>query len=985
MLMTGLVYTLVGIKNRLIHTFFSTAYVSGLGITVLIVYIMDVPVNNALQGGYVAAVVLSGCVLGAASIFFKELTEGLGCALGGFCVSMWLLCLTPGGLLKPVPSKAIFIACFTLVAFGFYFSRYTRDWALISSISFAGATVVVMGIDCFSRAGLKEFWAYIWDLNGNLFPLGAETYPVTKSIRVETAAIIIVFLAGIISQIKLWRIVREKREKRAVERAEDRRNLEQEEADVGRQIEHTTARERREWERIYGDGEAGDSTLTDNGSEKRLRQSYNGSSKPRSEGEVYEMTGMSDSDRGQRLSDPMEKDHEGRVVVRVAADDVPDVSAQTDDTLYEKRNTARSSTYRSIRISTEKERQPSAKPALEVPEVVPLPFIVPTTQNDNARSGDDRSSVATFAADDDQDQADVPRRSNSLAGRLSWGSSKLLRSLSQRSARTRQTSNPEAGESSEDLVVPPHGRKDDESSIAATLDEQSPLGSDREPILGIEQSQGSKPDPENSDNKLNKEQRSQPHTTKTSSAITRQNTPNQVSETGEDQFAAETADGVEEFHHGQPAKTKSLASVSSTPASLTKDRLPVSLSKVALSYRTNEWAKHLSYADAPDPEELNIELPIPAKRMSTKERPAPVNVEELQQGADEGVPGPAIARSDSRLSNPPLQLEISKRQSRQMVAVSNASSPDIDRSFSPPLQPMNPNVVRSSSSGAIRRASSTFEPIAEEHDGVYYPTGIRGEQENNGQIPSSPTFSTGPPLGLRPSVTGLVSYSSPQTLLGQREMFLRSRSSGYLLGNLPEETHAAAPYSGSDTGSIHSYPTYAAGLAVDPDDIPLSQRKELMRRSSLLSLQENLPLHRSSSGMDLAAGKRPFGSQQPKRVSTLPNPAIREAQLANFRNSVAADLRSGSPVITPPSRATPFASNTNHPTGGRETEVRRNIELQRHRMMGQKDAEAQQKEVDRQQREWTDRAFEERMRSGELLDAHREAMRKLQKGARAID
>src|SRR5699024_11192708 len=145
-----------------------------------------------------------------ASMFFKELTEGLGCALGGLCVSMWLLCLVPGGLLQSVPSKAIFIAVFTLVGFGVDFSRWTRDWALIGMVSFAVVTVTVLGIDCYSRAGLKEFWVYIWQINGTLFPLGADTYPVTKGIRVETAAIVIIALVGIISQIKLWIIVREK-------------------------------------------------------------------------------------------------------------------------------------------------------------------------------------------------------------------------------------------------------------------------------------------------------------------------------------------------------------------------------------------------------------------------------------------------------------------------------------------------------------------------------------------------------------------------------------------------------------------------------------------------------------------------------------------------------------------------------------------------------------------------------------------------------
>lgn len=95
-------------------------------------------------------------------MIFTDVTEGLGCLLGGYCLAMWFLVLTPGGLIKSTAGKAIFIACFTLGAFGFYVSHWTRAYGLIGAVSFAGATVIVLGIDCFSRAGLKEFWLYIW-------------------------------------------------------------------------------------------------------------------------------------------------------------------------------------------------------------------------------------------------------------------------------------------------------------------------------------------------------------------------------------------------------------------------------------------------------------------------------------------------------------------------------------------------------------------------------------------------------------------------------------------------------------------------------------------------------------------------------------------------------------------------------------------------------------------------------------------------------
>lgn len=69
------------------------AYLSGLSVTVLIVYVMNPPVRDAIEGAYVVAVIITGAILGALAVVFPEVTEGLGCLLGGFCLSMW--CMLP--------------------------------------------------------------------------------------------------------------------------------------------------------------------------------------------------------------------------------------------------------------------------------------------------------------------------------------------------------------------------------------------------------------------------------------------------------------------------------------------------------------------------------------------------------------------------------------------------------------------------------------------------------------------------------------------------------------------------------------------------------------------------------------------------------------------------------------------------------------------------------------------------------------------------
>ena len=128
----------------------------------LIIYVMNPPISHAVQGAYFVAIFIPGVLFGAGSIVFKDVTEGLGCLLGGFCLSMWFLVLKPGGLIATIGGRAIFIGIFCVAVFALSFSHYTRPYGLIGATSFAGATAIVLGIDCFSRAGLKEFWIYIW-------------------------------------------------------------------------------------------------------------------------------------------------------------------------------------------------------------------------------------------------------------------------------------------------------------------------------------------------------------------------------------------------------------------------------------------------------------------------------------------------------------------------------------------------------------------------------------------------------------------------------------------------------------------------------------------------------------------------------------------------------------------------------------------------------------------------------------------------------
>lgn len=133
------------------------------------------------------AALLSGCAVGAISLVFTDITQGLGCAVGGFCLAMWLLTLKSGGLISSTGGRAGLIAAFTLAAFGLSFSHYTRHYGLLGCMAFGGATAVVLGIDCYSRAGLKEFWMYIWGRSREVPSFNPGSIPVIDSYQTSTA------------------------------------------------------------------------------------------------------------------------------------------------------------------------------------------------------------------------------------------------------------------------------------------------------------------------------------------------------------------------------------------------------------------------------------------------------------------------------------------------------------------------------------------------------------------------------------------------------------------------------------------------------------------------------------------------------------------------------------------------------------------------------------------------------------------------------
>lgn len=735
LLITGVTYTIVGIKNAWLHVFFSTAFLTSMCTVVLILYVMTLPVTDAVQGAYFVAALCSGLLLGGGAMIFREITEGLGCLLGGFCLGMWLLCLHEGGLITNTGGKAALLASFSLTGFALSFSRIIREYALMGLMSFAGGTVVVLGIDCFTRAGLKEFWAYIWDLNDHLFPLGANTYPITKGMRVELALHCIFCLLGIISQIRLWKVVKERRAARAEERAAAERVRDEEESYLGRALEAENARERSEWEAIYGDG-------TGNSNEAATARSLPGSrdsgvadlgekkgppydrTKGAQDGTVIELNELAPLDPPGSTASNLDP-KEANVMVRtsgeddtIAIDDSLSTKAGPDDlekglAVPEKGRTASMMSARSSQRFSRLSRSFS-------PEVIPLPFKIPGQSdaqdydNEEEDDDDDRSSFAT-CADDDRSVVLGRRgsRASSMRNRLSAESGRFLKRLSQHSAASNYSRRRSGAVSPARLAVLEGESREELVSDAARNERGDAIPADTAPVEAAPADVASADattgktrktrDAEdivdatadvppttvanvagqsNTDGTVEGAQKTLESVSETVATDVQLNTEVAASE-AEDaerkQVGPEKSVAVDETNaEGEPAKGKQVAcetpkesstpkearsvaasAVSSVPTSLTKDRLPARMSRVAMTYRTNEWAKHLATAETPEPEEFDSKKDLNSSELATHvEATAPLDIHGLQQTAHSGAPGPAaLSRS------PPAASSVADRKS----------------------------------------------------------------------------------------------------------------------------------------------------------------------------------------------------------------------------------------------------------------------------------------------------------------------------------
>lgn len=188
---SGLLLVFLGRRRPRIQTFLSISYITGLIITAILLCVTEPAITIGIQLGYLALIVCGGILIGGLSaVYGPRYLERSSSLLGGFFAATWLLSLKSGGLLHGTgPVLALALSC-GLLHFALTFYAPIRTTAIVAGASASGACIAVLGIDCVSRAGLKELWIYILDTR-KLSPV------YSRGMLAENLAIAILTMAGI--------------------------------------------------------------------------------------------------------------------------------------------------------------------------------------------------------------------------------------------------------------------------------------------------------------------------------------------------------------------------------------------------------------------------------------------------------------------------------------------------------------------------------------------------------------------------------------------------------------------------------------------------------------------------------------------------------------------------------------------------------------------------------------------------------------------
>jgi hypothetical protein len=373
-------------------------------------------------------------------------------------------------------------------------------------------------------------------------------------------------------------------------------------------------------------------------------------------------------------------------------------------------------------------------------------------------------------------------------------------------------------------------------------------------------------------------------------------------------------------------------------------RLPSHVSPVVMSYRTNEWAKHLSEADNPELEPIQTAQEDPIDIVpQDQEVAAPVNMAELQQTATNSTPPPG---RENRVSIP--EEPVTRVIYRSPSEASKRSAHD-----SSPIYPhgLHADAMETKSAFHVVREPSTSSPnlllSASARSSNSHIAALHGLRSASSPYLTTP-LATAPIQESEEAHFPVTPTDEPLSLMAQRESMIRSRMSTVSLTRdswLPR-SHSRQSLEEGRSSSRRASQQSLIENDDDYDDIPLAQRRTLLQLTS------------HGRMMTTTDSKRTSGESLPPRRLSREHPTRTKSHLtmAVWRESLREDLaQSQNPL---PDVNTARSSLMEHQ---RKAHV----------------ATQQRKRAS----EYIGNSIAEKMQRGEMNDLHREAMRRMQAAA----
>lgn len=768
----------------------------------------------------------------------------------------------------------------------------------------------------------------------------------TRGIKVEVAGIILLFLLGLATQLKLAKMVRQRREQKDAHRSQQEKDLEREEAAVGQRVEQNIQSERVKWENVYGGGKS-QTTISGAASVDTLGKSLGSVREKRVSGmssvELSEMSPTRD----------MYGSKQPRTTVTVAsAEDTTDEIQRVGSNGNRLSTTHRvpsTSSRHNMRLSagSPPEFQPtgSSRNSLvpPAPEVVPLPFKIPGIEIDGPRSN--QGSLSAIE--------DSYMNSRRLSSKRGSGASYQRRSIG---------NVPEATVSEEDLIDDYENDKD--SSLAATFDEldeddmslsaitvpRSPMDADFsqvsprlshrasfDPVSPVDVPLDLGAETGSTDVRPNRTSLSPgEHGSGRLAAVSAVSNKAKVSgdttakpgETGVfNESGPRNAESspTEGQHQDIKGKRQSATTDSQTPTiGNLAEHLPENVSKVVLQYRTNEWAKHLSLAETPEQDGL-ADPPSPGVKVDTSFE---------TEFSKERTPLSPVVDPDTFLA--PVR-PMSKRSSTTPSVQDRPRTASAMQSVQP-LQ-ASPIMTRResarTSSGSTGQQTPPMSSLSRNSSAVkLQPAPISTNSRNSlnamldQPLVESPVES--PVDQRRVGKMKKIGSDMPQkdTLLTQRDSQLRSKP--------------------RSKGFAQSSPNMALGQG-EFEELPNSHRKPQLKSGA-----------RANSRRDSRPPITTFDSHQPMRESSGVSREKREDLLNGWRESLRQERK-------------PQALVAQAPIGE---------EARRARMINEKRQREFMNEQEKLAKATRDSNLDHMMRNGNMIDVHKQALRNMQAGAK---